>query len=373
MISLTKIAVFFIILNLCTIVLDCQSIAENKYGIEKATAKGDELAVYSRMSVKSKKMTDINEGEKVIVNFEMFGPGSDGPWCAIKTEGEKAVSGYVQCVHLERDAFPKQEWQRVDSPGSDSTSQETEAIIIQDINNVLSEQNISKITALIKKLIAFHKVHTNIPNPLIVKIRIFKLESDFKEYQKNISTTSTTNTAFYSISKNELVINKEKKEYVKSIIHEAQHMILRLNGFSKPPKWLNEGLSEFFEEMYIDTMGRTFAKEQSWRRKRLQKWLEEKSLPELSEFLVWSSDDWEKKDEEIEYMCQTISWGLSYFLMGTPKGRVALIETIKELKMKRDSNPGMILNNHYNNGGISTLERDYYTFIAKIPREEEFL
>ena len=129
MVSLPQIAVFFIILNLCTIVLNCQSIAEDKYGIAKATVKSDKLAVYSRMSVKSEKLEDINRGEMVIVNFEMFGPGSDGPWCAIKTEREKAVSGYVQCVHLKRNVLQKQIWQRVDSSGSDSISHGTKAII----------------------------------------------------------------------------------------------------------------------------------------------------------------------------------------------------------------------------------------------------
>ncbi len=127
--SCPKIPVFFVIFYLCAIIIDSQSMAENLNGLEKATVKSDKIAVYSRMSVKSIKLTDIKKGGKVIVSFEMFGPGSDGPWCAIKTEGEKAVSGYVQCVHLERDAFQKQEWQSIDSSGSDSTSHVTEAVI----------------------------------------------------------------------------------------------------------------------------------------------------------------------------------------------------------------------------------------------------
>jgi hypothetical protein len=81
------------------------------------------------MSVNSKILTGISKGEKIIISLEMFGPGADGPWCAIKTEGKKTVSGYVQCVHLERDVIAKQEWQRIGSSSSDSTSRETEAII----------------------------------------------------------------------------------------------------------------------------------------------------------------------------------------------------------------------------------------------------
>ena len=124
-----KFNIVFVIFYLCAIIIDSQSMAENLNGLEKATVKSDKIAVYSRMSVKSIKLTDIKKSEKVIVSFEMFGPGSDGPWCAIKTEGEKAVSGYVQCVHLERDAFQKQEWQSIDSSGSDSPSRVTEAVI----------------------------------------------------------------------------------------------------------------------------------------------------------------------------------------------------------------------------------------------------
>ena len=35
-----------------------------------------------------------------MLNFEMFGPGSDGPWCAINTEGEKAISFYRQAFEI---------------------------------------------------------------------------------------------------------------------------------------------------------------------------------------------------------------------------------------------------------------------------------
>ena len=126
--SCQKIAVFVVIFFLCPIITN-NSMADIKNGVGKVTVKSDNIAVYSRMSVKSNKLTEINKGERVVLNFEMFGPGSDGPWCAINTEGEKAISGYVQCVYLERNVFKKHVWQRIDSPGSDSSNQETDAII----------------------------------------------------------------------------------------------------------------------------------------------------------------------------------------------------------------------------------------------------
>lgn len=124
-----KILVYFIVFFLCAIILATQSVAENLSSGERATVKSDKLAVFSKMSVESDILTDITKGEKVTVKLEMFGQRSDGPWCAIDTEGEKTVSGYVQCVHLERDTIREQDWLRIGSSKSDSESRETEAII----------------------------------------------------------------------------------------------------------------------------------------------------------------------------------------------------------------------------------------------------
>lgn len=41
-----------------------------------------------------------------------------------------------------------------------------ELIVINDINNALTKENISKITPIIEKEVLFHKSHMEIPKPL---------------------------------------------------------------------------------------------------------------------------------------------------------------------------------------------------------------
>jgi predicted aspartyl protease len=120
---------YFIPFYLWATILAARSVAGNLDEAERATVMSDKLSVYSRMSVESDRVTDINKGETVIVTMEMFGQGSDGPWCAIDTEGKEAVSGFVQCVYLERETIEEQDWKRIASSKSDPESLVSEAII----------------------------------------------------------------------------------------------------------------------------------------------------------------------------------------------------------------------------------------------------
>jgi clan AA aspartic protease (TIGR02281 family) len=124
-----KISIYFIIFHLCAIILAAWAVAGNLDEAERATVISDKLSVYSRMSVESDTVREIYKGQTVRVIMEMFGQGSDGPWCAIDTEEKEAVSGFVQCVFLERDTIQEQDWQRIASSKSDPESDVTEAII----------------------------------------------------------------------------------------------------------------------------------------------------------------------------------------------------------------------------------------------------
>ncbi len=242
-----------------------------------------------------------------------------------------------------------------------------EAVSIKDINKVLTREDTSILVAIIDKEFTFHKAHLDISQSLSLPIRIFESEQQYKQYQKKISKTSKSSNGFYSSSKKEMVINKNK-HYLKIIVHEAQHFILR-SKFENPPKWINEGLSEFYENAYING-SRIFVREQTRKRKRLEKWLQEKSLPDMSDFLALSNDDWKIRNTNSEHRSSTISWGLIYFLMGTQEGRAVLSGTIEELNRETDKTVEMILDNFYE-GGVDALERDFRLFIQRVPSEQE--
>jgi hypothetical protein len=243
-------------------------------------------------------------------------------------------------------------------------------ITIEDLNGTLSASQEDDLKDMLRLQMLFHEQHTPWTAPLSVKVSLWESNTDFKDYQRRISKNSTSPKGFYSRSRQELVVNKSQSAYLKTLAHEAQHMLVRRDGF-RPPKWLNEGLSEYFEEMTQDSSGDVFVAAQPWRSKRLRQWLEAGELPPLSQFLNRSSAEWKVQDEKVPYLSQTLSWGLVYFLMETPQGRNTLLETIKDLKQgQHDGDSARALNAHY---ALSQLEQDFYRFIPEIPAQQKYL
>lgn len=250
------------------------------------------------------------------------------------------------------------------------TLSQSAGVVIQDKNNSLSEANEAWLQDTIRTQMQFHGQHTPLQEALTVKVSLWESDADFKDYQRRISKSSRSPKGFYSISRQELVVNKSRPDYLKTLAHEAQHLLIRRDRF-RPPKWLNEGLSEYFEEMAVESSGERVIVEQSWRSERLQQWLAAGELPPLSQFLNRSSAEWKLQDKKIPYLSQTLSWGLAYFLMQNPQGRTALIHTIKDLKAgKYGGDSARVLNDYY---ALSQLEQDFYRFIPDIPPQQKYL
>jgi cystathionine beta-lyase/cystathionine gamma-synthase len=77
-----------------------------------ATINADSLAVHSGMSARSAVVKALKKGDQVTVSFEMEGP--EGAWCGILEKGQKDISGYVPCRHLDREVS-RQQWRSVGS------------------------------------------------------------------------------------------------------------------------------------------------------------------------------------------------------------------------------------------------------------------
>ena len=82
----------------------------------RALVKADSVVIYSQMSVESKVVKTLKNGDVVTVEVEV--EGRDGAWCGIAEHGQSMISGYVQCRHLEREGLQKKVWKDVGSSGS---------------------------------------------------------------------------------------------------------------------------------------------------------------------------------------------------------------------------------------------------------------
>ena len=239
-------------------------------------------------------------------------------------------------------------------------------ITVNDINRNLSRMDIQTIRPVLEKQAAFHSKHLDLPSRIEIPVRVFTSTEDYRRHQKAISTSSTSKNGFYSASKREVIVNKNKN-YLSTLKHEAQHFILR-SQFRSPPKWINEGLSEFYESSTVRG-GYVFVQTQNNKHKRLKQWIDNNSLPALDEWLNISNSEWRTQNKASEdRLSSTLSWGLVYFLMSSDNGKSVLSDTIRDLQNQKKLKSAEILNKHYR-GGLKALQEDFEQFMQALPIE----
>ncbi len=232
-------------------------------------------------------------------------------------------------------------------------------VVLNDINHVLSDYAIMESEFLLGKILLFHGNDSK--EPLYVSVRIFESENKYIEHCNQFAQAEPPGNAYFSIVYNEVVIYKSKN-YFKSIIHEGQHCIFRVT-FPKPPRWLNEGLSEFFETAYVSA-GKAYVKPQKKKMMRLQTWLKNGELLSIQEFLSWSNRKWRRKNQKPENISSTMSWGMIYFFMSSNERKDILKRIFSELKNSKGDSLEII--DCVYEGGISVFEKEFHQFIMEM-------
>jgi len=124
----------------------------------------------------------------------------------------------------------------------------------------------------IEKLIAYERMfcneifetRENITVP--VKINLYGKSKDYRLEKNKYNAPSST--GFYIPAINQAFIMKSG-DFIPVALHEASHSIFQFN-YQKAPKWLNEGLAEFFETLDFDSEGNLYSYPQSNRIKSIK-------------------------------------------------------------------------------------------------------
>jgi hypothetical protein len=138
----------------------------------------------------------------------------------------------------------------------------------------------------IEKLIAYERMfcneifetRQNITVP--VKINLYGKNKDYR--LEKVKYNAPSPTGFYVPEINEAFIMKASN-FIAVALHEASHSIFQFN-YQKAPKWLNEGLAEFFETLDFDSEGNLYASPQSNRIKSIKAGLDFKDTDRLKNF-----------------------------------------------------------------------------------------
>lgn len=232
-----------------------------------------------------------------------------------------------------------------------------------------TELEAKKITSAVNFLYFFYQkqLQVTLPKNLKVKLRVFGDYYSYKIYQMGFSK-STTDGAFYSSKFHEAVVWKRKSAALlfKDICHEVSHLLVsnlldkRQKYFKKRPLWINEGLSEYFENLVLE--GDNIEVQPNLvKLERCRDWLANNQLISLEQYFAFTNKEWKKNDiKGKKYQSRTLGWSIIYFLFSKSEGTTIIGNMLNSMVNNQSS-----VNHSFNAviksypGGIVALERDW--------------
>ncbi|WP_311947803.1 DUF1570 domain-containing protein [Mucilaginibacter terrae] len=104
-------------------------------------------------------------------------------------------------------------------------------------------------------------------------------------------------------------------DYQNVIVHEASHLFMHYHNYYGVPKWINEGLSTFFESLYLDEKGRVYVDPQKGRIMQVGGFVNDNTL-NLTQFLSPANNAaWNLKDQATAQY--SIAYAIVYYIIKT--------------------------------------------------------
>lgn len=232
-------------------------------------------------------------------------------------------------------------------------------LVLSELDCKISEEGKQQIAQILEYEFQFYEKFLNIKRDVEIKVSIYGNEEVYKTTQKMIST-STSNSAFYSNKHNQILINyrpgRTEAKVLSVIAHESSHFILKSDG-TKIPKWINEGMSEYFEQAYLKpNKSIDFNEPADFVAFIYDNFSKDKI--NIKQFIGWSDDKWKavNKNKSFSYR---LSWGLVNYLF--VNGKIDIVKRILK-DLKENPNNGQNIVNEAYSGGIDQLEKDMKTY-----------
>ena len=187
-----------------------------------------------------------------------------------------------------------------------------------------------------------------------INLRVFSSFDDYKSHQK-VNSNTRSNNGYFSISKQEIVLFNNER-IIRTFYHEFNHYLLRAH-YKNPPKWINEGLSEYFE--YMSDTEPISILPQKKKVARIKSWIDDEIQNDIEQVLTASNEQWAKQNIKPQYRSSTISYAIVFFLMSVEGGDQIIGKIIDELM--NDKQPQDVLNTSYP-GNFAKFIKDFIKF-----------
>jgi hypothetical protein len=187
-------------------------------------------------------------------------------------------------------------------------------LIINAVDGKINPQDTATLTRLVKYEAYLYNglFAKQIPDSLPVIINLYKSRKQFMVV-RDAESAATTKTGFYSARKRQCYIY-EGDEYTHVIMHEVSHLFMHYHNYYGVPNWINEGLAEFFEGLYLDNKNAVYVDQQTPRLRKLKEYISKGEL-DLKKYFGPEMSSWtDKQDVEFKY---NVGYGIVYYIIKT--------------------------------------------------------
>ena len=167
----------------------------------------------------------------------------------------------------------------------------------------------------------------------------------------------TSNNGYYSHKKREVVIFRNEN-FIKTFFHEFNHYLLRFH-FERPPKWINEGLSEYFEYLGVEFKNITAILPTRHKLSRIKRWLNHELGNDIDWVLSISNEQWSAQNQKPDYKSSTLSYAIVFFLTSRKNSDKIIKKILQELMAGKSSKEAINLSYL---GGFETFKLDFIQF-----------
>jgi tetratricopeptide (TPR) repeat protein len=174
--------------------------------------------------------------------------------------------------------------------------------------------------------------------------RLFDTYEEYEQHYRRTNKDEDPPLAYFSPSMNSIVLYNDEADVTlrQTLFHECQHQYLNRYAGTNAPKWLNEGLSEYFEGWRMSPEGKLVEKRVNlFDLQLLQRCLEAgKSLApkDLASFDPLQFNDFRKNHPELHpYLHYVTAWGMVYYsleLSSVPADRERIVGYLRALNDK---------------------------------------
>ncbi len=192
-----------------------------------------------------------------------------------------------------------------------------------------------------------------------LNMRMFTDKDRYDEYyNKNFrGSKKHIANAYYSSRKNEMVVYKHWN-FMRSFYHEYSHAFYRDIIPKGAPRWLNEGLAEYFEGMKFHSRSRVTISPQRGRLLTVRGW--KGRLPNyVEDIMTLSFRNFKAKYDDSNYNAYTISWAIAYFILKQTRGEHIMEKFLKGIARGRTSKEAI---GAAYPGGYSSFIEDFSAF-----------